>query len=159
MFIMTSIEKVLLIINASANFIYYCFSGREFRNRFCRIVCCDFSNLFRRCRYADSPGVVGGTFHTVVMAYTPNDRRESSIDSQTVFMDVAGFKSDFEMTSLARGRECMGSLFPVTPSSVQSDVISHEEEYVAKSRRVSPETLNKGQDIASEALVSDCQEG
>ncbi|TRY74638.1 hypothetical protein TCAL_15614, partial [Tigriopus californicus] len=102
MFIMTSIEKVLLIINASANFIYYCFSGREFRNRFCRIVCCDFTNLFRRCRYVDSPGVVGGgTFHTVVMAYTPNDRRESSIDSQTVFMDVAGFKSDFEMTTLA----------------------------------------------------------
>ena len=40
MFVTISIEKVLLIFNASANFIYYCFSGREFRNRFIRIVSC-----------------------------------------------------------------------------------------------------------------------
>lgn len=32
-FITTCVEKILLILNASANFLYYCFSGREFRNR------------------------------------------------------------------------------------------------------------------------------
>ena len=31
-----------LILNASANFVYYCFSGREFRNRFCQIIKCRY---------------------------------------------------------------------------------------------------------------------
>ena len=32
--VLTCIEKILLILNSSANFVYYCFAGREFRRLF-----------------------------------------------------------------------------------------------------------------------------
>ena len=37
-------EKILLILNASANFVYYCFAGREFRRQFVKTLFCCFSN-------------------------------------------------------------------------------------------------------------------
>ena len=39
-FILGCIEKVLLILNASANFLYYCFAGREFRRQFYQTLVC-----------------------------------------------------------------------------------------------------------------------
>ncbi|CAB4066113.1 unnamed protein product [Lepeophtheirus salmonis] len=42
--IATSVEKILLILNSSANFVYYCFSGNRFRNQFCQIVKCTYMN-------------------------------------------------------------------------------------------------------------------
>lgn len=45
---LTFVEKILLVLNASANFVYYCFSGREFRNRFCQIAGCKMFVLRRR---------------------------------------------------------------------------------------------------------------
>ena len=36
--VLTCIEKILLILNSSANFVYYCFAGREFRRLFCHSI-------------------------------------------------------------------------------------------------------------------------
>ena len=36
---LTCIEKIFLIFNSSANFIFYCFAGREFRRLFCHSFC------------------------------------------------------------------------------------------------------------------------
>lgn len=34
MFVLTVVEKAALILNASANFVYYCLTGSQFRHRY-----------------------------------------------------------------------------------------------------------------------------
>ena len=75
-YILGCFEKVLLILNASVNFIYYCFAGREFRRHFYEtLLCC----CVRRSNLSHSPTPTSRVLSRITRSDTHWKARATSI--------------------------------------------------------------------------------
>ncbi len=83
-----------LVLNASANFAYYCFSGREFRSRFCHGVlrCQSSRDYYGGGGGSSIGGMMGGGMNGHFAAATV-----STVVSTTAFPIAASSSSSSEL--------------------------------------------------------------